>query len=159
MFTILFGLSMDDEVFLLSRIREDWPATGDAHGSVVRGLAATGRVITSAAAIMIAVFTGFAIDPDVTVKMIGVGMAVAVLADATVVRTVLVPATMTLLGRVNWWLPRWADRLLPELHLEPAASAAPAAHPDPAAPADPRAPSATGETGGGKGRVPAGGGG
>ncbi|WP_181791919.1 MMPL family transporter, partial [Streptomyces phytophilus] len=110
MFTILFGLSMDYEVFLLSRIREDWLATGDAHGSVVRGLAATGRVITSAAAIMIAVFTGFAIDPDVTVKMIGVGMAVAVLADATVVRMVLVPATMTLLGRANWWLPRWADR-------------------------------------------------
>ncbi|GAA2653842.1 MMPL family transporter [Streptomyces aculeolatus] len=166
MFTILFGLSMDYEVFLLSRIREDWLATGDAHGSVVRGLAATGRVITSAAAIMIAVFTGFAIDPDVTVKMIGVGMAVAVLADATVVRMVLVPATMTLLGRANWWLPRWADRLLPELHLEPPASAAAAAAGDPAGPKDPAGsaavpadPETTGEADGGKGRVPVGGGG
>ncbi|WP_407563978.1 MMPL family transporter [Streptomyces sp. 184] len=140
MFTILFGLSMDYEVFLLSRIREDWLATGDPHGSVVRGLAATGRVITSAAAIMVAVFTGFAIDPDVTVKMIGVGMAVAVLLDATIVRMVLVPATMTLLGRANWWLPRWADRLLPELHLEPPAPAS-ASDTDAAAAdaADPRA--------------------
>ncbi len=145
MFTILFGLSMDYEVFLLSRIREDWLATGDPYGSVVRGLAATGRVITSAAAIMIAVFTGFAIDPDVTVKMIGVGMAVAVLADATIVRMVLVPATMTLLGRANWWLPRWADRLLPELHLEPPA------------PADAGKPAAA-ETGDGRGRIPVGGG-
>ncbi|GAA1125497.1 MMPL family transporter [Kitasatospora arboriphila] len=105
MFTVLFGLSMDYEVFLLDRVREDWLATGDAKGSVVRGLSATGRVISSAAAIMVAVFTGFAIDPDITVKMMGVGMAVAVLIDATVVRLVLVPATMTLLGRLNWWLP------------------------------------------------------
>ncbi|MDP9819081.1 MMPL family transporter [Spirilliplanes yamanashiensis] len=105
MFTVLFGLSMDYEVFLLSRVREDWLATGDATGSVVRGLAATGRVITSAAAIMVAVFTGFALDPDVTVKTLGVGMATAVLIDATVVRLVLVPATMALLGRANWWVP------------------------------------------------------
>jgi RND superfamily putative drug exporter len=120
MFTILFGLSMDYEVFLLSRIREDWLATGDPHGSVVRGLAATGRVITSAAAIMIAVFVGFALDPNVTVKMMGVGMAVAVLIDATVVRLVLVPATMALLGRANWYLPRWLDRVLPHLDVEAA---------------------------------------
>ncbi|MEV4558687.1 MMPL family transporter [Kitasatospora sp. NPDC049285] len=129
MFTVLFGLSMDYEVFLLARVREDWLATGDPRGSVVRGLSATGRVISSAAAIMVAVFTGFAIDPDVTVKMIGVGMAVAVLVDATVVRLVLVPATMTLLGRFNWWLPGWLDRLLPQLRLEhdgePAAAAEP----------------------------------
>ncbi|MEU9132920.1 MMPL family transporter [Kitasatospora sp. NPDC048540] len=118
MFTVLFGLSMDYEVFLLARVREEWLATGDARGSVLRGLAATGRVISSAAAIMVAVFTGFAIDPDITVKMMGVGMAVAVLIDATVVRLVLVPATMTLLGRLNWWIPGWLDRLLPELRIE-----------------------------------------
>src|SRR6201989_1174850 len=118
MFTVLFVLSMDYEVFLLSRVREDWVRTGDARGSVVRGLTATGRGITSAAAIMVAVFVGFALDPDVTVKTLGVGMAVAVLIDATLVRMVLVPATMVLLGRVNWWLPGWLDRLLPHLDLE-----------------------------------------
>ncbi|MGW4380163.1 MMPL family transporter [Kitasatospora sp. NPDC004531] len=133
MFTVLFGLSMDYEVFLLSRVREDWLATGDAKGSVVRGLSATGRVISSAAAIMVAVFTGFAIDPDITVKMMGVGMAVAVLIDATVVRLVLVPATMTLLGRHNWWLPRGLDRLLPELRIEHGEEAAvPVERPRPA---------------------------
>ncbi|MEV6490801.1 MMPL family transporter, partial [Actinoplanes sp. NPDC051633] len=110
MFTILFGLSMDYEVFLLARVREDYLATGDANGSVVRGLAATGRVITSAAAIMVAVFAGFALDPDVTVKTLGLGMAVAVLIDATLVRMVLVPATMALLGRANWW-PVRVDRV------------------------------------------------
>ena len=126
MFTVLFGLSMDYEVFLLSRVREDWLATGDARGSVVRGLSATGRVISSAAAIMVAVFVGFAIDPDITVKMMGVGMAAAVLVDATIVRLVLVPATMTLLGRANWWLPAWLDRLLPELRIEHGDGPAPA---------------------------------
>ncbi|WP_433051240.1 MMPL family transporter [Dactylosporangium sp. CS-033363] len=127
LFTVLFGLSMDYEVFLLGRVREDWLATGDARGSVIRGLAATGRVISSAAAIMVAVFIGFALDPDVTVKMIGVGMAVAVFIDATLVRLVLVPATMALLGRANWWLPRWLDRLLPHVEVEkPAPAAAPA---------------------------------
>ncbi|MEV0133954.1 MMPL family transporter [Dactylosporangium sp. NPDC050688] len=118
LFTVLFGLSMDYEVFLLSRVREDWLATGDAQGSVVRGLSATGRVISGAAAIMVAVFVGFALDPDVTVKMIGVGMAAAVLIDATLVRLVLVPATMSLLGRANWWLPGWLDRLLPHVKVE-----------------------------------------
>jgi RND superfamily putative drug exporter len=118
MFAILFGLSMDYEVFLLSRIREEWLATGDAQRSVERGLAHTGRVITSAAAIMVAVFVGFGLDPDVTVKMIGVGMATAVLIDATIVRMVLVPATMALLGTANWWLPAWLDRLLPHLDVE-----------------------------------------
>jgi RND superfamily putative drug exporter len=117
-FAILFGLSMDYEVFLLSRIREDWLRTGDAHGSVVRGLGDTGKVITCAAAIMVAVFLGFASEGDVVVKMLGVGMATAILVDATVVRMVLVPATMTLLGRWNWWLPAWLDRLLPELDVE-----------------------------------------
>jgi RND superfamily putative drug exporter len=113
MFTILFGLSMDYEVFLLTRVRERWLAGVDARQSVVDGLAATGRVITTAAAIMVAVFIGFALDPDVTVKTTGFGMAVAVFIDATLIRLVLVPATMALLGRANWWLPSWLDRLLP----------------------------------------------
>ncbi|WP_082801528.1 MMPL family transporter [Herbidospora cretacea] len=115
MFAVLFGLSMDYEVFLLSRIREDFLATGDARGSVIRGLTSTGRVISSAAAIMVAVFVGFALDPDVTVKTTGVGMAAAVLIDATLVRLVLVPATMALLGRANWWIPRWLGRVLPDV--------------------------------------------
>jgi putative drug exporter of the RND superfamily len=123
MFTILFGLSMDYEVFLLSRVREDWLATGDPHGSVVRGLAGTARVITSAAAIMVAVFLGFALDPNVTVKMAGVGMATAIAIDASLVRMVLVPATMAMLGRANWWLPDWLDRLLPHLDVEGARAA------------------------------------
>jgi RND superfamily putative drug exporter len=121
MFAILFGLSMDYEVFLLSRIREDWLATGQARSSVVRGLASTGRVISAAAAIMVAVFLGFATETDVVVKMLGFGMAVAILLDATVVRMVLVPATMAMLGRLNWWLPRWADRLLPTVEAETSA--------------------------------------
>ena len=118
MFAILFGLSMDYEVFLLSRIREDWLATGDDRGSVVRGLAATGRVISAAAAIMIAVFLGFATETDAVVKMLGFGMAVAIFLDATVVRMVLVPATMAMLGRWNWWLPGRLDRMLPTLDAE-----------------------------------------
>jgi RND superfamily putative drug exporter len=122
-FAILFGLSMDYEVFLLSRIRESWLATGDAQASVVRGLSDTGRVISAAAAIMVAVFLGFATEVDVVVKMIGLGMAVAVFMDATVVRMVLVPATMALLGRRNWWLPAWLDRLLPTVEVEPSAHA------------------------------------
>ncbi|MFI7587032.1 MMPL family transporter [Spongisporangium articulatum] len=126
MFAILFGLSMDYEVFLLSRIREDYLATGDAHGSVIRGLASTGRVITSAAAIMVCVFLGFALDPGVVIKMIGVGLASAILIDATIVRMILVPSTMALLGRANWWLPGWLDRVLPHLDVEGAAPAEPA---------------------------------
>jgi len=118
MFAILFGLSMDYEVFLLSRIREDWERTGDSRGSVVHGLSATGRVISSAAAIMVAVFLGFATEVDVVVKQLGVGMAVAILLDATVVRMVLVPATMSLLGDWNWWVPRWLDRILPTVRAE-----------------------------------------
>ncbi len=117
-FAILFGLSMDYEVFLLSRIREKWLDTGDATGSVVHGLAASGKVITAAAAIMVVVFLGFATEGDLVVKMLGVGMATAVFLDATVVRMVLVPATMTLLGRWNWWLPAWLDRALPQVDVE-----------------------------------------
>ncbi|WP_395695342.1 MMPL family transporter [Nocardioides sp.] len=117
-FAILFGLSMDYEVFLLSRIREDWLRTGEARGSVERGLAATGRVISSAAAIMVVVFLGFSMEADTVVKQLGIGMAVAIVLDATVVRMVLVPATMALLGRWNWWLPAWLDRLLPSIEVE-----------------------------------------
>ena len=117
-FAILFGLSMDYEVFLLSRIREEWLRTGDARGSVERGLASTGRVISSAAAIMVVVFLGFSTEADTVVKQLGFGMAAAIVLDATVVRLVLVPATMTLLGRWNWWLPAWLDRLLPTIQAE-----------------------------------------
>ena len=118
MFAILFGLSMDYEVFLLSRVREDYVRTGDSHKSVVNGLAATARVITSAALIMISVFAAFLLTPDVEIKMFAVGLTVAVLVDATIVRMVLVPATMALMGDANWWLPGWLDRLLPHVDVE-----------------------------------------
>ena len=120
MFAILFGLSMDYEVFLLSRIREEYVATGDNHEAVVRGLSSTARVITSAALIMISVFGAFVLSDDPNGKLFGVGLAVAVLIDATLVRMVLVPASMSLLGRANWWLPGWLDRILPHLDLEAA---------------------------------------
>ena len=118
MFPILFGLSTDYEVFLLSRIREEYAVTGDNAESVARGLAGTGRIITSAALIMIAVFLSFVASPVPSVKMLGLGLAVAILVDATLVRMVLVPATMALLGDANWWLPRWLDKALPVLDLE-----------------------------------------
>jgi RND superfamily putative drug exporter len=123
MFAILFGLSMDYEVFLLSRVREEYVATGDNHEAVVRGLSSTARVITSAALIMISVFGAFVLSDDPNGKLFGVGLAVAVLIDATLVRMILVPATMSLVGRANWWLPGWLDRLLPHLDLEGAAGA------------------------------------
>jgi putative drug exporter of the RND superfamily len=118
LFAILFGLSMDYEVFLLSRVREEFLKTGDSHRSVVEGLGSTARVITSAALIMISVFGAFIWTEDVMVQMFGLGLAVAVLVDATIVRMVLVPATMALLGGANWWLPGWLDRILPHLDLE-----------------------------------------
>jgi RND superfamily putative drug exporter len=129
-FAILFGLSMDYEVFLLSRIRENWLAGHEPRDAIVRGLSDTGRVITAAAAIMVAVFLGFATETDVIVKQLGLGMAVAVVLDATVVRMVLVPATMTMLGRWNWWLPGWLDRLLPHLDVEGRAGAPVAGEPE-----------------------------
>jgi RND superfamily putative drug exporter len=113
LFVILFGLSMDYEVFLLSRIREEYDRTGDNALAVGRGLAATARVISAAAAIMVVVFLSFDLIPDVSVKQIGLGLAAAVLIDATVVRLVLVPAVMELLGKANWWLPGWLARRLP----------------------------------------------
>jgi RND superfamily putative drug exporter len=118
MFAILFGLSMDYEVFLLSRVREEYVRTGDSHTSVVGGLSSTARVITSAALIMISVFGAFVLGDDVNGKMFGVGLSVAVFLDATLVRMVLVPATMSLVGNANWWLPNWLDRILPHLDLE-----------------------------------------
>jgi RND superfamily putative drug exporter len=124
MFAILFGLSMDYEVFLLSRIREEFLAHGDNARAVADGLAKTARVITAAAAIMIAVFSSFALSADVVLKLMGIGMATAILVDATVVRMVLVPAIMQLLGRANWWLPGWLDRLLPAARPLPAIAAA-----------------------------------
>ncbi|MEO1064120.1 MAG: MMPL family transporter [Actinomycetota bacterium] len=118
MFAILFGLSMDYEVFLLSRVREEYVATGDNDASVIRGLSSTARVITSAALIMISVFSGFVLGDDPITKMFGLGLAVAILVDATIVRVVLVPATMTLMGDANWWLPKWLDRWLPTVDID-----------------------------------------
>jgi putative drug exporter of the RND superfamily len=117
-FAVLFGLSMDYEVFLLSRIREEYDATGDNTESVARGIAATGRVITSAALIMTVVFLSFVANPSPFVKMMGLGLATAIVLDATVVRMVVVPAAMSLLGHWNWWLPSWLDRRLPHLRVE-----------------------------------------
>jgi RND superfamily putative drug exporter len=118
MFPILFGLSMDYEVFLLSRIREEYDRTGDNTESVARGLAGTGRVVTSAALIMVVVFASFVTSPVPSLKMLGLGLATAILIDATVVRMMLVPAAMTLLGKANWWLPSWLDRILPVVSVE-----------------------------------------
>jgi RND superfamily putative drug exporter len=118
LFAIVFGLSMDYEVFLLSRVREEYRRTGDAVESVADGLAATARVITAAAAIMVVVFGSFVFEDDRVLRMFGLGMAVAVLLDATVIRMLLVPATMQLLGARNWWMPPWLDRLVPRLSAE-----------------------------------------
>jgi RND superfamily putative drug exporter len=109
---------MDYEVFLLSRVREEYLHHRDNDSAVVEGIAATGRVITSAALIMISVFAAFVLSHDPTVKMFGLGLATAVLIDATIVRVVLVPATMKLLGDWNWWVPRWLDRILPRFDIE-----------------------------------------
>jgi uncharacterized membrane protein YdfJ with MMPL/SSD domain len=114
LFVILFGLSMDYEVFLLSRIREAYDASGDNSASVARGLASTARVISAAAAIMVVVFLSFVLGANVSVKQVGLGLAVAVLIDATLVRLVLVPAVMELLGKANWWLPAPLARILPK---------------------------------------------
>src|SRR5215210_6791941 len=118
MFAILFGLSMDYEVFLMTHVREQYKETGDPHKAVVHGLATTGRVITSAAMIMVSVFLAFVINGDPTVKQFGLGMAVAVAVDATVVRCVLVPAIMALLGSAGWWFPKWLERVTPKFSIE-----------------------------------------
>jgi RND superfamily putative drug exporter len=118
LFAILFGLSMDYEVFLLSRIKEEHDRTKDNGLAVADGLAATARVITAAAAIMVAVFFTFLFQSDATAKMFGLGLGAAILIDATVVRMVLVPATMELLGEANWWLPGWLDRIIPRFSVD-----------------------------------------
>jgi putative drug exporter of the RND superfamily len=117
MFAILFGLSMDYQVFLLTRIQEHYRKTNDNHEAVVDGLAVSARVITSAALIMVAVYTSFILNGDPTVKQFGLGLAAAIAVDATVVRCLLVPAVMVLLGRANWWFPRRASRL-PRIGIE-----------------------------------------
>jgi RND superfamily putative drug exporter len=117
LFSVLFGLSMDYHVFLLTRIREHWDLTGDNAGSVAHGLRTTGQIITGAALIMVAVFLGFASGDLVSIQQMGFGLAVAVFLDATIVRSILVPATMRLLGDLNWYLPRWL-RWLPDIHVE-----------------------------------------
>lgn len=118
MFAVLFGLSMDYEVFLLSRVREEYLRTGDNDTSVIHGIGSTARVITSAALIMISVFLGFVLGEDPAIKMMGLGLATAIFVDATVVRIILVPATMKLMGDANWWIPKWLDRLLPAIDIE-----------------------------------------
>jgi RND superfamily putative drug exporter len=118
MFAILFGLSMDYEVFLLTQIQEHYRESGRPVRAVIDGLASTGRVITSAAMIMVCVFTSFVLNGDPVVKEFGIGLAVAIAIDATVVRCLLVPAVMTLLGRASWWMPAWLDRLLPRISIE-----------------------------------------
>ncbi len=118
MFAILFGLSMDYEVFLVSRIREEYLKDGNTRRAVADGLAKTARVITAAAAIMVVVFLAFVASPEVFLKLFGIGLASAIFLDATVVRMVLVPAVMQLLGSRNWWIPNWLERFLPRLDVE-----------------------------------------
>jgi RND superfamily putative drug exporter len=118
MFAILFGLSMDYEVFLMTHIKEAWERTKDNTGAVVEGIGTTGRVITSAALIMVSVFSAFILVDDPTIKQFGVGMAVAVAVDATIVRCLLVPSVMILIGKANWWFPRWLDRIVPNFSIE-----------------------------------------
>ena len=140
MFAIVFGLSMDYEVFLLSRVREEYLRSGDNDAAVIDGIAGTARVITSAALIMISVFLSFVVGDDPATKMFGLGLATAIFIDATIVRMVLVPAAMTLLGDANWWTPRWLERLLPSVDIDGrAGSPMPEMHADPFPEAD-RAP-------------------
>lgn len=120
LFAIVFGLSMDYEVFLMSRIHEEWEHSHDATASVTRGLALTGRVITAAAAIMVTVFASFMLGDERIIKLFGLGLASAVFIDAVIIRSVLVPAVMQIFGTRAWWLPAWLDRILPRLHVEPA---------------------------------------
>jgi RND superfamily putative drug exporter len=115
---ILFGLSMDYQVFLVSRMHEEWVSTGDNRRAVRVGQGATGRVITAAAAIMICVFFAFVLGGERDIGEFGVGLATAILLDALILRTVLVPAAMQLFGRANWWIPDWLDRVLPHLGVE-----------------------------------------
>jgi len=133
MFVILFGLSMDYEVFLLSRIREEWLRTGENSTAVADGLAVTGRIITAAAAIMFCVFGSFVIkDPLHVLKVFGLGLATAVFLDATLVRMVLVPSIMEVLGDANWWMPRWMHQAVPTIGVEVTPEKEPLREPVPA---------------------------
>jgi RND superfamily putative drug exporter len=134
MFAILFGLSMDYEVFLLSRIREEYVRTGNNAQAVADGLSATARVITAAAAIMCTFFLAFVLGDNIIIKLFGIGFASAIFIDATLIRLVIVPSTMELLGDANWWLPKWLDRILPHLDVE-----GPALEPAPTEPQEPEA--------------------
>jgi RND superfamily putative drug exporter len=118
LFAILFGLSMDYEVFLVSRIREEYLRTRDASLSVARGLSVTTRLITAAAAIMVAVFLSFALGDQRVIKEFGIGLATAIFIDATLVRLILVPALMQVMGHANWWFPGWLDRIVPRISVE-----------------------------------------
>jgi RND superfamily putative drug exporter len=133
MFAILFGLSMDYEVFLVSRMHEEWVRTGDSQRAITVGQAETGRVITAAALIMILVFLAFVLGGQIVIKEVGLGFSAAIFVDAFVIRTVLVPALMHVFGRANWWLPKWLDRILPTLHVEPEDIAAAGPPPAPVA--------------------------
>jgi RND superfamily putative drug exporter len=128
MFAIVFGLSMDYEVFLLSRVHEAYVRSHDSHRSVAIGIGGTARVITTAAAVMVVVFASFVADSDPIIKMLAIGMAVSVLIDASVVRMVLVPAIMSLLGDHAWWVPRWLDKILPHIDVEGSGAPLPAEH-------------------------------
>ena len=134
MFAILFGLSMDYEVFLVSQIEEHVHAGEDNKRSVISGLVTSARVITAAALIMVFVFGSFVLNGDPTIKQFGVGLAVAVILDATVVRCLLVPAVMVAMGKINWWMPRWLDRVIPRLNIEGAAYFVDPEEPTPAEP-------------------------
>src|SRR6185369_3580236 len=124
LFAILFGLSMDYQVFLVSRMHEEWVHTGDNRGSVTTGQAETGGIITAAALIMIAVFLGFLLSPGRPINIFGTGLASAVFLDAFILRTLLVPSLMNIFGKANWYLPKWLDRLTPHFSVEPAEVAA-----------------------------------
>jgi len=118
-FAILFGLSMDYQVFLVSRMREEWDHTGDNKAAVRRGLAGSGKVVAIAAAIMASVFLAFIPTPDNTIKLFGVALGTAVIIDAFLIRIVFIPSIMSMIGKSNWWLPGWLDRILPKVQIEP----------------------------------------
>jgi RND superfamily putative drug exporter len=118
-FAILFGLSMDYQVFLVTRMREEWDHTGDNNAAVRRGLAGSGKVVVIAAAIMASVFLAFIPTPENTIKLFGVALGAAVLIDAFIIRLVFIPAIMSIIGKANWWIPDWLGKILPQVHIEP----------------------------------------
>jgi RND superfamily putative drug exporter len=118
LFAILFGLSMDYQVFLVSRMQEEWGRTQDNRLSVRRGLIGSGRVVAAAAAIMFSVFISFVFGDDNTIKMFGLSLAIAIALDAFIIRLIFVPSLMTVLGKANWYLPKWLNNLLPAVHIE-----------------------------------------